>query len=223
MDNFEKSIHEKIKAFETVAELIPGIKILQRAEPLQNLFICNGGLKHYGLTKAFFIHLPIREYRKMIFDPESSGTCLLGKKESNDAFYPEKSYYIRYDHLQTKHEVDIVIVHHLPYEKDGHPQLSLTQIIPLHVDSWLVTKIKRALGEINFRKKHNGKYADLTVRNREVLSLMVKWYKTEDIGAELEIRANTVNTHKKKIKDVLSIEDNFEILKYGLAFDLVSF
>src|SRR5690606_28493710 len=110
MDNFEKSIHEKIKAFEIVAELIPGIKILQRVEPLQNLFICNNGVKHYGLTQGFFKHLPIKEYRKIIFDPESPGTCLLGKKEGNDASYPEKSYYIRYEHLQTRHEVDIVIV-----------------------------------------------------------------------------------------------------------------
>lgn len=226
MDNFENDnerfISEKVKAFEMVAALLPGIKILQCTEPTQNLFICHNGRKHYDLTQAFFKHLPVKEYRKMIFDPDSPGTCLLGTKEINDPLYPEQRFYIRYAHLEERQEVDLIIVHH-PWMEEGKPLLSLTQIISLHLDPWLVAKIKRTLGEMFFRKKSTENYEQLTVRNRDVLSLMVKWYKAEEIGAELGMRANTVNTHKKKIKDVLSIEDNFEILKYGLAFDLISF
>jgi DNA-binding CsgD family transcriptional regulator len=221
--DIERLIKEKVSAFEVAAELIPGIKILQRIQPAQNLFICQAGVNHYGLTQSFFRHLSERDFRKNIFDAEHPGTCRIGIKMKDNSPYPEKAVYIKHGRLKKTKGIDLVIIHNMVPNSEGVPQLSLTQILPFDFEPWAITKIARIIGEMTFMKENFDKYQKLSFRNKEVLSLMVKSYKADDIGSELCIEANTVNTHKKKIKEVLSIEDNFEILKYGLAYDLVTF
>jgi hypothetical protein len=62
----QEFIETKINGLKIAGEWIPGIKIVQSTQPIQNLFICNLGLKKYGLTENFFRHLPLHEYRKLI-------------------------------------------------------------------------------------------------------------------------------------------------------------
>lgn len=221
--DIEALIQEKVKAFEIASELIPGIKILQRTHPAQNLYICKAGVKHYGLTQSFFRHLSEKEFRKTIFDSQHPNTCLIGIKLNDDSPYPEKAVYIKHGQLKKTQGIDVVIIHNMLPDAEGVPQLSLMQIIPFNFEPWALMKINRIIGEMTFMKENMEKYKKLSSRNKEVLSFMVRSYKADDIGNQLCIEVNTVNTHKKKIKEVLSIEDNFEILKYGLAYDLVNF
>jgi len=144
--DIEALIQEKVKAFEIAAELIPGIKILQRAEPTQNLFICKAGVKHYGLTQSFFRHLSEREFRKTIFDPQNTNTCMIGIKMNDDSPYPEKAVYIKHGQLNKTQGIDVVIIHNMLPNGDGKPQLSLTQIIPFNFEPWAVLRLKESLG-----------------------------------------------------------------------------
>ena len=221
--DIETLIKEKVRAFEVVAELIPGIKILQRRTPLQNLYICPAGVNHYGLTQSFFRHLSEREFRKTIFDSENPGTCLVGIKMKDDSPYPEKAVYLQHGRIKKTKGIDLVIIHNTLPNENQIPQLSMIQIMPFNFEPWAAIKIERIIGEMTFMKENIEKFKRLSTRNKEVLSLMAKFHKADDIGNRLCIEVNTVNTHKKKIKEVLSVEDNFEILKYGLAYDLVNF
>ena len=116
-----------------------------------------------------------------------------------------------------------MIIHNILPDENKVPQLSMIQIIPFNFEPWAAIKIERIIGEMMFMKENMERYERLSARNKEVLSLMARFYKADEIGSELCIEVNTVNTHKKKIKEVLSVEDNFDILKYGLAYDLVTF
>src|SRR5690606_6519962 len=109
--DIEALIKEKVSALKSVAEFIPGIKILQRRTPLQNLYICPAGVDHYGLTQSFFRHLSEREFRKTIFDSEHPGTCLIGIKKTDDSAYPEKAVYIKHGRIKKTKGIDLVIIH----------------------------------------------------------------------------------------------------------------
>jgi len=52
-------------------------------------------------------------------------------------------------------------------------------------------------------------------------ALIGRCKKAEEIGEELFIGVNTVNSHKKRIKELLDTNDTWELIRYGLAFDLV--
>src|SRR5690606_26922254 len=109
----QEFIRNKIQAVEIAGEWIPGIKIIQRTDPFQNLFVCKRGLKHFGLTKASFEYLPATDYRGIIFDPEGPQTYPLGVTKCKDTSLVEKKIYLCYGQLMEKGEVDLVIVHSL--------------------------------------------------------------------------------------------------------------
>ena len=217
----QEFIQTQIQAFEIAGEWIPGIKIIQRTDPFQNLFICKRGQKHFGLTGASFGYLPARDYRKIIFNPDGPYTCQLGVTKCKDTSLVEKKIYIRHDQLIEKGEADLVIVHYFfPGDPDRNG-FTFTQIIPLTFESWADPKAKRILEDMVFKKENEIKFAELTDRNKEVLALMVKCIKAKKIGERLFIGENTVNSHIKRIKEVLETNDKWEIIRYGLAFDLI--
>ena len=217
----QEFIGNQIRAFEIAGEWIPGIKIIQHTDPFQNLFICKRGQEHFGLTKASFEYLPARDYRKIIFNPESPHTCQLGVTKYKDTSHVEKKIYIRHDQLIDKGEADLVIVHYLIPGDPDRSGFTFTQIIPIAFESWAEPKAKRILEEMVFRRKKETSFSELTDRNKEVLSLMAQCVQAKQIGERLFIGENTVNSHKKRIKEVLETNDNWEIIRYGLAFDLI--
>jgi len=217
----QEFIEAKINGLKIAGEWIPGIKIVQSTQPIQNLFICNLGLKKYGLTEKFFRHLPLHEYRKLIFNPKGSNTCLLERTNSGSSDISAKELYIRYVQHQENQEIELIIMYHFLPDSNGNTQYSFTQILPLGFQPWVIPKAKRIAKEVTFRKKNQKKFSQLTDRNKEVLTLMGRCLKAEEIGDRLFIGTNTVNSHKKRIKELLETNDTWDLIQYGFAFDLV--
>lgn len=217
----QEFIKVKIDALKLAGDWIPGIKIIQNTRPHQNLYICDLGQRHFGLSEAFFTHLPVSEFRSRIFDPEDSHTCLLGAKEFDETSLATKKFYIRHQQLHEKREVELIIVHQLLPRQGSKSRFTFTQIIPISFQPWAVPKAKRIAQEMSFRKQNDTKFSQLTERNKQVLSLMVRCLKAEEIGEKLFIGVNTVNLHKKRIKEILETNDSWDILQYGLAYDVL--
>lgn len=93
-NNEQEFINAKISALKLAGDWIPGIKIVQNSRPQQNLYLCEGGQKHFGLSEVFFKHLPVGEYKSRIFDPEDNHTCLLGTKKYDETSLSTKKFYI---------------------------------------------------------------------------------------------------------------------------------
>ncbi len=219
----EPALGRTIEAFELASAWMPGIKILQQVNPAQNLFICERGIQRYGLSQGFFKHLPAREFKSLVFDEDSPETCLLAVSEEGFTGYPETRVFLQRQKRDNSLLMELVIVKYLNYDNCGVPWLSLIQILPLPFQAWAATKVKRIIHEMSFKKQNREKFKQLSLRNKEVLSHMVSCTKAEDISELLQISVNTVNTHKKKIKDLLVLEGNCEVVWYGLAFDLIRF
>ncbi|GAA0878119.1 hypothetical protein GCM10009119_10870 [Algoriphagus jejuensis] len=217
------TIQKKVEAFELASTWIPGIKILQQVEPAKNLFICERGIQRYGLSQGFFKHLPTKEFKSLVFDADSPETCLLAVSERNFGNYPETRIFLQRQKRNKNLPMELVIVKYLNFDSNGVPLLSLTQILPLPFQPWASTKVNRIIHEISFKKQNREKFKQLSTRNKEVLSHMTCCTKAEDISELLGISVNTVNTHKKKIKDLLVLEGSCEVVWYGLAFDLLKF
>lgn len=75
--------------------------------------------------------------------------------------------------------------------------------------------------ELRNIEENDLKFSKLTDRNKQVLSLMARCLKAEEIGNKLFIGMNTVNSHKKRIKEILETNESWDILQYGLAYDLI--
>nr|MBI1228949.1 hypothetical protein [Cytophagales bacterium] len=49
---------------------------------------------------------------------------------------------------------------------------------------------------------------------------MARCFKAEEIGEQFFIGVNTVNSHKKRVKEVLETTSNRNLMQFAKAFDL---
>lgn len=64
--------------------------------------------------------------------------------------------------------------------------------------------------------------AELTPRQREVLTLIAEGHSTKDIARALNISAKTVETHRAQLMDRLNIHDIASLVRYAIKMGLVS-
>lgn len=74
--------------------------------------------------------------------------------------------------------------------------------------------VRRAQGE-------GAPHTSLTARQREVLQLMLQGDSLTEIAARLGISDKTVSTHKRRIFDHLGIENQVELVLYGVQHGLI--
>src|SRR5690606_8482614 len=214
----ESSLQSKIKALKMVAEFIPGIKILRRM-PSENLFMCNTGLTRFGWTADTFRSLSDQEFSSTVFDDKGPDTFLVGKTNDGETPISRRSVFVKYNKVTESYNL---VVYCLALAEECNQQLAFIQIISITWESDVSNKLCRTLGETAFMRENSSKLSRLSKRNKEVLSLMANAYTAKEIGDQLCIEANTVNSHKKRIKQLLDIQHNADILKYGLSFDLIT-
>lgn len=64
--------------------------------------------------------------------------------------------------------------------------------------------------------------ADLTPRQREVLTLIAEGHSTKDIARALSISVKTVDTHRAQLMERLDIHDVARLVRYAIKIGLVS-
>jgi DNA-binding NarL/FixJ family response regulator len=62
----------------------------------------------------------------------------------------------------------------------------------------------------------------LTLRQRDVLRLILEGRRMKEIAAELQLSARTIETHKYQMMQVLGVESTAELIKYALQHKLLS-
>lgn len=72
-----------------------------------------------------------------------------------------------------------------------------------------------------FAQRNQLRFNQLSKREREILSLICRDFKNEDIGRLLFISVHTVRTHRNNIWRTLGISSVVEAVRWAQAFDLV--
>jgi len=84
-----------------------------------------------------------------------------------------------------------------------------------YVNKHLLKKKERVQEEDEFTLKYK-----LTLREREVLQLMLDEASNKQIGEALNISTRTVETHRKNIMLKLDVKNNIGLIKKALSFQL---
>ncbi len=82
-------------------------------------------------------------------------------------------------------------------------------------------KVNRVLEENAYMKKNFKRYAALTKREKEILSLVARGYESKEIAKMLFISRYTVEQHRKNLNAKLEPSSYAELIKFALAFDLM--
>ncbi|KAA9327007.1 LuxR family transcriptional regulator [Hymenobacter busanensis] len=105
--------------------------------------------------------------------------------------------------------------------EDGLPLLIISYSCPIDADSHVTAKVQRLLDENNFLRQNGAAYSRLTLREREILRLLALGYSAREIAQGLFISVQTVETHRRNLRQKLGADSLFELGQYARAFDLI--
>ncbi len=216
-------INEKIRHFAPIAERMPGIVVIHRITGFAPLYMSSNGLKLLGITLEELIQME-ENYHKKILNEDFMSDFLdfLSKNilEKND----EDTYNFFHQVQHREGEayqwyVSCLKVFHR--DSQGHPSHTLTIAFPLGDLKHIPTKAERMLSEALFYKKNQQKFYSLGKRAREVLRLVALGKSSAEIAKELHVTVDTINTHKRLVKQKLDIDSPYQFTKYAQSFDLI--
>lgn len=106
-------------------------------------------------------------------------------------------------------------------DDNGNPLLTITNTIPVEPEHNFSSKVERMIGENDFLRRHKHLYASLTKREIEILRLMARDESSAQIAEQLFLSEDTVKTHRKNIKKKIIAENQYDIMRFAQAFDIV--
>jgi DNA-binding CsgD family transcriptional regulator len=106
-------------------------------------------------------------------------------------------------------------------DENGKPVLTLTQALPVDAQHHIAVKAQRFTEENSFLQKNYHLFNQLTKREKEILKLMALGETSLGIATTLNISEKTAKTHRKNIRRKLNIENNYDVVRFSQAFDLI--
>lgn len=79
----------------------------------------------------------------------------------------------------------------------------------------------RTLEETLYMRHNYHKFASLTPRELEIITLLALGYQNNEIGEQLFISKATVEQHRKNLKRKLNIKRFVDLIRFAQAFDLI--
>lgn len=222
-NDLEKELQKKLRLFTPAAEMMPAVVIVQQLEPFLCIYMSRRGLQELGISMEELKNLG-SEYLNNFFSLEDSQDYLEKLKALLSGNDPEESFsFFQQVRFQGREDW----IWHLGstriffQDEEGHPTHIVTTAVPINNLRHLPNKAERLLAERDFYHTHEEKFLRLGRRETEVLKLVAMGKSSAEISAELFISVQTVNTHRKSIRQKLEISSNYDLTIYAHAFDLL--
>ena len=216
------TLDEKIRQFAASADLLPGISVIHQIEAYHPIYMSREGLRRFGLTmeemrcvgdnyfdrffKKSFKEEFLQELVPLIRDNKPGATFTLFHQVQFRQNRPFEWY------------ASSVSVFHCT---DDVPSHTVSLSVPIGDLEHISRKAEKFTEEARFHKENRRRFETLTDRCREVLRLVALGKSSAEIASELHISPETVNSHKKKIKQQLEISSTHEFKEYAFSFDLI--
>ena len=220
----ERKIHQGEFSLESVGDYIPGNVLVTDLSKLATVYVNKCGcniLKHSAAEieeqgpeyfQRFFVHeeitLIVQKFLKM-------------KQEQNDsAIYNFVQRVKAVDDSSYKWYFASAKLLYTPDQTISDKML----LIVNEVNSLgtIAKKINSVLEESDWMKKNFKKFCKLTIREKEIITLLVNGKSSSEISDIFSISRLTVNTHRRNIADKLEARSFAELYKFALTFSLAT-
>ncbi len=217
-----ETYQQKLKKLQGSSSYIPGIIIIRKVDNFDPVFISENGLQlfHSSLEEiqkeennfknSFFHNEDIFDYEQKL------------KEIINSTSNQEYTFFQQLKVMPEKewiwHICSVKIFH---YDALGNASHLITVANSVNHLKHLPNKINRLVAENIFFKQNFEKFSGLGKREKEVLRLVAIGKSSAEISEELFISIDTVNTHRKNIKEKLNITSSYGFAQFAQAFDLL--
>lgn len=224
LDPNQTKINNSIEQIAAVADLFPGVVIINRIADGSVAWMSKRGRQELNITLEEIVSLTAEEYYDRYFNSEDAKyyvpKIIALVERNNDeeisTFFQQVRFAKTADWKWHMSSTKILL-----RDEENRPLLMITMAMPIDAMHHMAIKAERLLEENNFLRKNLDKYSQLSMREREVLGLLALGKSAADTAEALFISQNTVDTHRKKIKQKLGTSSYYELCAYARAFDLI--
>lgn len=216
-------IQEKIAQFAPIAEQMPGVVVIHKIKGFAPVYMSSNGLQLLGISLEELIEIG-EDYQKKILNEEFMSDFLdflqksISEKKDGDTYNFFHQVQFQEDDPYRWYVSSLKVFH---TDEAGNPSHTITIAFPLGELEQIPVKAERMLSEILFHKRNRKKFLSLGNRAKEVLRLVALGKSSAEIAEELHVTINTVNTHKRLVKQKLKINSAYQFTKYARSFDLI--
>ena len=218
-----KELSDKIRSIAPYFEMLPGVYIIHQLNPFTPCYMTQNGLELLGISLEELKEIGT-DYHKLFFNNDEMEDYLqkmenlLVNADANESFTFFQQVKLKASEQWVWHLASTKI-----FEKDekGNPTHVITVALPIDQLKHIPNKAERLLAEKNFFHINLNKFLTLGKREREVLKLVSLGKSSPEIASEMCISVQTVNTHRKVIKQKLDINSGYDFTLYAHAYDLI--
>lgn len=216
-------LNQKIIALEAIADKLPVVVIVVELEKLTVEYMSPNGLQILGFSLEKLKEIG-DAYQHTFFnqeDLEDSWHKVLGLINSVD----DKKFVSYFQQVRASPSHDwswyLSTTKVFMRDENGRPTHTITTASPVDPLHHVTSKVNRLLEENNFLRSNQRIFALLTKREKEILKLLALGDSSGEIAGKLYISEQTATTHRRNIKAKLKAENNYDIVKFAQAFNLV--
>lgn len=210
-----------------IGDIVPAslmIQDLDEMRPTGCSYMNNWGCKQLGSSVEEVNHLGEAYYERYFV-----------KEESNDIFQGMNNYlrlgdfdrqYNFFQRVRLYGDTDytwfytVLKVVQVKYSAELENKIILLSSPVMGMDN-LIARVNKTLDQSQYIRNNYRRFAELTSREKEIITLLANGKSTYEIADQLFISTHTVSTHRKNI--IRKIEGNSfaELMRFAMAFDLV--
>lgn len=217
------SIEEKLELAASSAEMMPGVIVIHKLDDFSPVHMNSHGLELLGLDLEELQALG-PDYTPRFLNDEDMQPFLIKLKRLLHQNDPKQTFTFSHQVKLAGRDTwswylsSINIFHQ---DEQGNPTHTITVAFPIDDFEQATAKAEKLLSETAFARENLEKFLSLGKRGKQILQLVARGKSSAEIAAELNISVDTVNSHRKKIKQKLRISSNYEFSEYARAYDLI--
>lgn len=218
-----QKIEQRIHEYAPVFELLPAVTIINNIKTGVPVYMSNWGLRILN-TDIAALQAMGADYHKHFFHPDETREyvpAILQMLENNNDD-EVVSFFQRVRPLYKEDwELWLSAIKIFMRDDEGKPMLSVVTTIPVAPEHNFSAKLERLLQENSFLHQNNHLYASLTKREKEILTLTAKDKTSAEIAETLFLSEDTVKTHRRNIKKKINVDNNYELIQFAQAFNMI--
>lgn len=217
------TVDEKIDRIRPLADLMPAVVVIHQVGDFRPVYISQKGFSNLGLTQEELTNIDGKYFEKLLGRQEKEE--ILEKYKLLTKHKDPKESFTLFQRVRIQGQEEMVwhITCVRIFYRNGKGDVTHTISVSFPVDRMkhIPNKAERLFAESEFFRRNLSKYLSLGQRAQEVLRLVALGKSSAEIAEELSISVETVNTHRKKIKQKLGISSNYGFTEYAHAFNLI--
>ncbi len=216
-------VEDNIASIASVMEIMPGVVIIHDLRTSGVVYMSPAGLRRLNVTLQELQDMGADYYSRFFNEDDATDYVpkVLGMLERNNDEETVSFFHQIRAHENEAWQWHVCGIRIFMRDDDGAPILTMTVATPIDRQHYYISKIERMLEEKITANKNARLFASLTNREREILKMMARDDTSKNIACVLSIAEDTVKTHRRNIKKKLSLNNQYDLLKFAQAFDIV--